>query len=72
MKASRAPSPGESRACPHCQATILQGATFCPICRHSLKLTSFEARRARSATCPFLVEAPWSTPTQARHGNIRY
>jgi|SRR5258705_7689808 hypothetical protein len=62
MKASRAPSPGESRACPHCQATILQSATFCPICRHSLKLTSFEAPRARPATCPFLVEGTLEHP----------
>jgi hypothetical protein len=62
MKASRAPSPGESRACPHCQATILQSATFCPICRHSLKFTSFEAPRVRPATCPLLVEGTLEHP----------
>lgn len=30
-------TPGKTRPCPHCKATILQSASICPICRKSLR-----------------------------------
>lgn len=56
MKIGRA-SAGESRACPHCQATILKSATACPICRHMLRAhtLSFEAK-AKLTACPLSIE----------------
>ena len=40
MSAVRPGSPGATRTCPHCKATILESASVCPACRHHLR---FEA-----------------------------
>jgi len=57
MKIGRASTAGESRSCPHCQATILRSATSCPICRHMLRANtvSFEPQ-SKLTTCPLSVE----------------
>lgn len=34
---SRTGSPGATRNCPHCRATILESADVCPSCRHHLR-----------------------------------
>lgn len=62
MKIGRAPA-GDSRACPHCHATILKSATACPICRHMLRANahSFEAR-AKPTTCPLSIEGTLQHP----------
>jgi hypothetical protein len=62
MKIGRA-SAGESRACPHCQATILKSATACPICRHMLRANtlSFEAQAGLTA-CPLSIEGTIEHP----------
>jgi hypothetical protein len=48
---------GDSRSCPHCNATILKSAATCPMCRHNLRFVSFGAEpRAKSTSCPLWVE----------------
>jgi hypothetical protein len=57
MKASRASVAGESRICPHCQATILKSSASCPICRHVLRFAGAGVEpRSQPTTCPLLVE----------------
>jgi hypothetical protein len=49
-------SPGKARLCPHCRATILQSATICPACDHSLRFDSHRTRRAPPSFSPLRVE----------------
>jgi hypothetical protein len=49
-------SPGKARLCPHCKATILQSATICPACDHSLRFDSKRTRRAPPSFSPLRVE----------------
>lgn len=49
-------SPGKARLCPHCKATILQSATICPACDHSLRFDSQRKRRAAPSFSPLRVE----------------
>lgn len=37
MSTLRTPTPGKTRPCPHCRATILESANICPSCRHHLR-----------------------------------
>lgn len=37
MSAVHPSTPGKTRACPHCRATILDSANVCPGCRHHLR-----------------------------------
>jgi hypothetical protein len=63
MRATRASAAGESRACPHCKATILKSAGSCPICRHVLKFVSREADpRSHPIACPLFVEGTINHP----------
>ncbi len=39
MNSPRSGSPGATRACPHCKATVLESATICPGCRHHLRFS---------------------------------
>lgn len=48
--------PGKSRTCPHCRATILQSASICPVCGHSLRFDPHGAQRARSGQTALRVE----------------
>jgi len=33
-------SPGATRSCPHCRATVLQSANVCPACQHHLRFNA--------------------------------
>jgi hypothetical protein len=55
-------SPGKSRLCPHCKATILQSATICPACDHSLRFDSKRTRRAPPSFSPLRVEGTIKHP----------
>ena len=37
MNNGRVSSPGKTRTCPHCKATILESAAVCPGCNHHLR-----------------------------------
>jgi len=57
MKAAGVSAAGESRSCPHCQATILKSAASCPLCRHNLRFVSIGAApSAQPKRCALLVE----------------
>ncbi len=54
--------PGATRACPHCQVTILASANVCPACKHHLRFDSAALEQAQpTAVVPLKVE-----------GTIRY
>jgi hypothetical protein len=40
MSSLRSGTPGATRVCPHCKATVLETATICPGCRHHLRFSS--------------------------------
>ena len=40
MSLLRSGSPGATRVCPHCKATVLESAAVCPGCRHHLRFGS--------------------------------
>jgi len=54
--------PGKARLCPHCKATILQSATICPACDHSLRFDSHRKRRAPPSFSPLKVEGTIKHP----------
>jgi hypothetical protein len=57
MSSARSATPGKSRLCPHCKATILESASVCPGCRHHLRFDSVDAaRRAVPSSSPLRVE----------------
>ena len=39
MISPRTGSPGATRVCPHCKATVLESAAVCPGCRHHLRFS---------------------------------
>ena len=53
---------GKARLCPHCKATILQSATICPACDHSLRFDSKRKRRAAPSFSPLRVEGTIKHP----------
>ncbi|HEY1898483.1 MAG TPA: hypothetical protein VGG49_01680 [Steroidobacteraceae bacterium] len=48
-------SPGKTRTCPHCKATILDSAMVCPGCQHHLRFDP-AAQRMLPAATPLQVE----------------
>jgi hypothetical protein len=63
MSSARPASPGKSRQCPHCKATILDSASVCPGCRHHLRFDSVDAaRRAVPSSSPLRVEGKIKHP----------
>jgi len=54
--ASRSVSPGKTRTCPHCKATILESLSICPGCLHHLRFDSEAAKRQVAATPALRVE----------------
>jgi len=54
--ASRPVSPGKTRTCPHCKATILESLSICPGCLHHLRFDSEAAKRQVAATSALRVE----------------
>ena len=47
---------GKSRICPHCKATILQSASICPVCEHSLRFDPHGGKTALPSFSPLRVE----------------
>ena len=62
MSTTSVGSPGKARLCPHCKATILQSATICPACDHSLRFDSKRTRRAPPSFSPLRVEGTIKHP----------
>jgi hypothetical protein len=54
--ASRPMTPGKTRACPHCKATILESLSICPGCLHHLRFDQEAAKRQVAATSALRVE----------------
>jgi len=50
MNSARPATPGTTRACPHCKATILDSAIICPVCRHHLR---FDQRASENTNPSF-------------------
>lgn len=44
MSTLRPGSPGATRVCPHCKATVLESAPICPGCRHHLRFNAGAAQ----------------------------
>ena len=40
MRSARSGTPGATRVCPHCKATVLETAAICPGCRHHLRFSA--------------------------------
>jgi hypothetical protein len=57
-------SPGKTRTCPHCKATILESATVCPGCQHHLRFDP-AAQRMLPAATPLTVEGTVRHPKGA-------
>jgi hypothetical protein len=62
MSTTSVANPGKPRICPHCRATILQSATICPACDHSLRFDSHRTRRAAPSFSPLRVEGTIKHP----------
>ena len=56
MSTARQGTPGTTRICPHCKATILDSATVCPACRHHLRFDRGVAQRPVPSFSPLRVE----------------
>lgn len=56
MTVARRGTPGATRSCPHCRATILDSAARCPQCQKHLRVDPEAATRAARTTVPFRVE----------------
>jgi hypothetical protein len=55
MSTGRFATPGRTRSCPHCRATILESATVCPGCNHHLRFDPGASQREPAGT-PLRVE----------------
>lgn len=49
-------TPGKSRTCPHCKATILASARYCPACKHHLQSDPYRTQSAQPSFTPLRVE----------------
>lgn len=57
MNQVRIATPGKTRSCPHCKATILDSAAICPGCQHHLRFDSATAgQRPGVSISPLRVE----------------
>ena len=58
MSSSRVATPGKTRVCPHCKATILESASICPGCQHHLRFDAqaIVERRAQPTFSALRVE----------------
>lgn len=50
MSAVRPGTPGATRNCPHCKATILETASVCPGCKHHLRFDASAGSDLRRTT----------------------
>jgi hypothetical protein len=55
-------SPGKTRTCPHCKATILESSMVCPGCQHHLRFDPTAQRMVAAAT-PLRVEGTIRHPS---------
>jgi hypothetical protein len=62
--ASRPVSPGKTRACPHCKATILESLSICPGCLHHLRFDQEAAKRQVAAASALRVEGVIQHPSR--------
>ncbi|HEY6452536.1 MAG TPA: hypothetical protein VIX87_08055 [Steroidobacteraceae bacterium] len=57
MSSVRSGSPGATRICPHCKATVLESAAICPGCRHHLRFGQIgHALEAGEGYCALSVD----------------
>jgi hypothetical protein len=57
MSTVRSGSPGATRLCPHCKATVLESASVCPGCRHHLRFSgNGHALEAGEGYCALSVD----------------
>jgi hypothetical protein len=56
MSNGRVVTPGKTRSCPHCKATILESAAVCPGCQHHLRFDPAAASHRTPARTPLRVE----------------
>lgn len=57
MSLIRSGSPGATRVCPHCKATVLESAAVCPGCKHHLRFGSAShALEAGEGYCALSVD----------------
>ena len=58
MTSTRPGTPGATRTCPHCRATILESSSVCPACKHHLRFDPKAAATAKSqqSATPLMVE----------------
>ncbi|KAB7765974.1 hypothetical protein [Xanthomonas maliensis] len=65
MSSPRPGTPGATRSCPHCKATILESASVCPACRHHLRFDSAALQHAQPAPIvPLKVEGTIRHPAE--------
>jgi hypothetical protein len=62
MNTGRFATPGKTRSCPHCKATILDSATVCPGCNHHLRFDSVSTGQRQPALTPLRVEGTLRHP----------
>jgi hypothetical protein len=56
MSNGRVVTPGKTRSCPHCKATILESAAVCPGCQHHLRFDPAATSHRTPARTPLRVE----------------
>ncbi|MFC6839915.1 hypothetical protein [Xanthomonas theicola] len=63
MSTPRPGTPGATRTCPHCKATILESASVCPACKHHLRFDSAALQQsAPNAMVPLRVHGTIQPP----------
>ena len=62
MRTLRPGTPGATRACPHCKATILESASVCPACRGHLRYDEASVLREKSKVVPLSIEGTLVPP----------
>ena len=64
---TRVGTPGKTRTCPHCKATILESASVCPGCQHHLRFdrTAGAENRAKATFSALQVEGAFRNPKGA-------
>lgn len=65
MTAVKPGTPGATRSCPHCRATILESSSVCPACKHHLRFDPKVAAdaRAQATAAPLVVEGKIKHPS---------
>jgi len=62
MSTVRPGTPGATRACPHCKATILESASVCPACRGHLRYDEASVLREKNKIVPLSIEGTLVPP----------